>query len=211
MKIKRLSVFFLAIVILLLTFQLQANALTSDETRHIDLGCGGGGDSYVESRVKDYYEGTLELKGITANTFKCAKTVGYKQIIADYKYEKSFDTGVTGEVLAHTSIYTNYDFDLDDVSIDIDEGKLIVSNTLYSDTDAWNIIYNRIGVIISGLSGLGILVCLFAFVLQIIRLGTAAESPSERGRAIRGLLWTGIATAGCSSVALIFSIAYSLL
>jgi hypothetical protein len=127
--------------------------------------------------------------------------------MASYYYQNS--DGVY--VLAHTTIFTDYDFGIEDVTLDVDGGRLVISGTMHNDKDVWNQIFSSISGIITGLSGLGILCCILAFVIQIIKLGASAGNPAEREKAIKGLLWTGVGTAGCSAAALIFGIAYGLL
>ena len=82
---------------------------------------------------------------------------------------------------------------------------------MYHDEDAWNQIFSNISGVITGISGLGVLCCMLAFIIQIIKLGASAGNPAEREKAIKGLLWTGVGTAGCSAAALIFGLAYGLI
>ena len=178
----------------------------------------------VAERVYEYYRGVAanyagpKKHPVNINDFKCSmfdvrndasisNPADYKEIMASYYYQNA--DGIY--VLAHTTIFTDYDFDIEDVTLDVDGGRLVISGTMHNDKDAWNQIFSSISGIITGLSGLGILCCVLAFVIQIIKLGASAGNPAEREKAIKGLLWTGIGTAGCSAAALIFGVAYGLL
>lgn len=183
----------------------------------------------VAERVYQYYKGTAENIGgprqhpVDEDSFKCSiaeikadstitNPTDYKEVMVSYYYEVDKDNDSDTEwVLAHTTIFTDYDFGIDDVGIDIDGGRLVISGTMNDDQDAWNQIFSNISGIITGISGLGILCCILAFILQILKLGAAAGNPAEREKAIKGLLWTGIGTAGCAASALIFGLAYGLL
>jgi hypothetical protein len=48
-------------------------------------------------------------------------------------------------------------------------------------------------------------------IMQIMKLGAAAGNPMDREKAIKGVLWTGIGTAGCGAAAFIFGLAYNIL
>ncbi len=183
----------------------------------------------VAERVYQYYKGTAANIGgpnqhpVDEDSFKCSmfdvnndatisNPADYKEIMASYYYEVDKDgDGETEWVLAHTTIFTDFDFDIEDVELDLDGGRLVVSGTLYNDKDAWNQIFSSVSGIITGISGLGVLCCILAFIIQIIKLGASAGNPAEREKAIKGLLWTGIGTAGCSAAALVFGLAYGLL
>ena len=232
---------FLSIIIILiscfspLTSIASADAADPNDPIHYEGGCDTSKtyviwkNTLVAERVYQYYKGTAENIGgpnqhpVDEDSFKCSiadikadttilNPADYKEVMASYYYEVDKDGDGDKEwVLAHTTIYTDYDFSIEDVGIDVDGGRLVISGTLYNDKDAWNQIFNSISGIITGISGLGVLCCILAFILQILRLGAAAGNPAEREKAIKGLLWTGIGTAGCAASALIFGIAYGLL
>ena len=150
-------------------------------------------------------------------SFKCENDStafpGYKQIIATYigNYKTNmYNICKTGAV-CHTTIWSNADLGIDDVTLDIDEGRFIVSGLMHDDRDAWNITFDSIQEIIVGITGLGVLACVLAFVLQFIRLGATAGNPAERERVLKGIIWTGIGAVGCGAVTLIFSFAFNIL
>ena len=209
--LNKIFAFFAILIILFNVVSMTTNSATPPS--NLELGC----DTYanynsarnreVADAIKTYYSN----KGfnVDGNSFKCS-TKGLALSEAE-RYTKVMATYKEGEIIRHSSVYTLATFNMDDVLIDIDGGQLIISNLMISDVDAWNQIYDSISGIIVGLSGLGILVCLLAFVINIMKLGTAAGNPMEREKSLKGILWTGIATAGCGAAALIFGIAYNLL
>jgi hypothetical protein len=181
-------------------------------------GCGGGNDLQVEARVYQYYHGGAstyagpkEYPNAKQEYFKCSAQTGsgWTQVIAPYY------AYVDGhKQLVHTSIYVNTDkfpLDLDDILIDVDGGRLVVSGMMHDDKDAWNKMFTSISGVIVGITGLGVLICLFAMIMQIIKLGASAGNPMEREKALMGILWTGIGIAGCGAAALIFGLAYNIL
>lgn len=165
----------------------------------------------MEKMIKTYYDG----KGyaVDSNSFRCSRfrlptdSANYREVMVNYTYKNADGHNVIG----HTTVFTDYQFGIDDVRIDLDEGRLVISHLLSSDIDAWNIVFEELSQIIVGISGIGVLCCMLAFVLQFIKLGTVADNPSERQRVVQGILWTGIGTAGCSAAALIFGLMYNIL
>lgn len=168
-----------------------------------------GVNAGIEAAVSAYMNDVSGL-GTSPSDFACETTNNtslnqkeQKKIIANYKN----DSGQIEQAL----IYTDIKLGIDDVAMDINDGKFYVAGLMYSDVDAWNQIFESISLIITGISGLGVLACVLAFIIQIMKLGAAAGNPSERERALSGLLWTGIGTAGLGSVTIIFAFAYSLI
>lgn len=182
-------------------------------------------NNIVETELRNYYT-AHGYKGIDGKTFKCSKhrlnsdtgisnKSEYKEVMVDYEYNKNVKlkngTTQTVTVLGHTTVYTDYPFAIDDARIDMDGGRLVISNLMSNDVDAWNVIFESLSRIIVGLSGVGVLCCMLAFIIQFIKLGTVADNPSERQRVVQGILWTGVGTAGCSCAALIFGLMYNIL
>ena len=168
-----------------------------------------GVNAGIEAAVSAYMNDVSGL-GTSALDFACDTTTNttldqskQKKIIANYKD----DNGKIEQAL----IYTDIRLGIDDVAMDINGGKFYVAGLMYSDVDAWNQIFESISLIITGITGVGVLACVLAFVIQIMKLGAAAGNPSERERALSGLLWTGIGTAGLGAVTIIFAFAYSLI
>ena len=181
-------------------------------------------NNLVESEIRSYYT-AHGYEGIDSKSFKCSKyrldsdssivnKSDYKEVMVDYEYTKKVKvngSNVNVTYLGHTTVYTDYPFGIDDARIDMDGGRLIISNLMSDDVDAWNVIFESLSRIIVGISGIGVLCCLLAFIIQFIKLGTVADNPSERQRVVQGILWTGVGTAGCSSAALIFGLMYNIL
>lgn len=206
--LNKVFVFFAILIILFNIVSIQPSSAS-----YLELGCdtrvsyNTTRNTTVANAIKDYY--VARGFNVDSNSFKCsvvglsdARASQYTQVMATYK---------DGNVIRHSSVYTQLTLGMDDVLIDLDEGRLVISNLMVSDIDAWNQIYDSVSGIITGLSGLGILVCLLAFVINVLKLGASAGNPMEREKSLKGILWTGVATAGCGAAALIFGIAYNLL
>ena len=210
--VNKFFAFCATIIILFNIFALTTNYNAA--TDYLALGCDTKSNSTtrnsaVEAAIEEYYMNERKMN-VQTGDFKCY--IGSLNPVERQKYQEVMVTyRDANNALKHSSAFTKIQFDMDDLLIDIDDGKLVVSNLLVSDIDAWNRIYNSISGVIAGLSGLGILCCLMAFIIQIIKLGASAGNPADREKAIRGLLWTGIGTAGCGAAALIFGLAYSLI
>ena len=174
-------------------------------------GCTNSGSINVEieTAVSQYFN---SVSGLTTSryNFACDTTDNdvinkstSNRIIANY-YDKD---GKIDQAL----VYTDVKLGIEDVAMAINDGKFFVTGLMYSDVDAWNQIFESLSLVITGITGIGVLACVMAFVIQIIKLGAAAGNPSERERALSGLLWTGIGTAGLGAVTIIFGFAYSLI
>lgn len=182
-------------------------------------------DTLIEILVRQYYDEA----NMDYILFSCSPKPGYEEMMVDYSYETTtkvirrgffnrvsggsikFYDDVTHQVLAHTTMYVKGDFNASDVKIDIDNGKVVISNILVSDEDAWNLIFSKGRLIIAGISGLATIGCVLGFVIQIIKLGASAGNPRDREQALKGLLWTGIGTACLGSVTIIFGMVFSFL
>ena len=75
----------------------------------------------------------------------------------------------------------------------------------------WGKIFQKAKVFLIGFTGLGTLVFGFFFVKGLIGLAATANKPVQRQEAINGLLWTGIATAGCGGVTIIIGLFWNAL
>jgi len=102
----------------------------------------------------------------------------------------------------------------DDFGIRYDNGKLEYGGAYGKDkkqSDVWNKIFVEYKGIIMGITGLGTLTMVALFIINFIKLGQAANNPSEKSRALSGLLWTGIAAAGLGGVTIFVGLAQGLL
>lgn len=98
-----------------------------------------------------------------------------------------------------------------DVSMD-PSGKLTTTWDEKSDsTSTWNTIFKKYKVVITGFTGIATLTFLILFIVQLVRLSAAANNPTERSKALQGILWIGIALAGSGSATLICALAWNAL
>lgn len=114
-----------------------------------------------------------------------------------------FDAGYQTSDINDTQLTTNQ-FQLSDTEIDISSGKLVVSNLLVNDDEAWTIIFAKYKIFIVGFTGVCALSCLLAFIMCFIKLGASANNPSARSTAITGCLVTGIGTALLGAISIVF-------
>ncbi len=92
------------------------------------------------------------------------------------------------------------------------DGKLTTTWDQKSDsTSTWNTIFKKYKVIITGFTGLATLTFLILFIWQLVKLSAAANNPTERSKALQGILWIGIALAGSGSATLICALAWNAL
>jgi hypothetical protein len=233
-NLKNLNKLFVFFSILLILSTIMTNSCLGAKTQnqlYLEAGCDTTSspnvnqNALVQQNIKFFYMGKENarkygtgyvqyagprtyINSLDGNTFLCnlkgvSNASQYTEVMTFY-YD---DEGT----LRHTTAYTTIQFATEDIFIDLDNGRLITGNLMYSNVDAWNRIFKGLSSIVTGISGIGILCCILAFVLQIMKLGTSASNPAEREKAIKGLLWTGIGTAGCGAAAFIFGLAYSLI
>lgn len=177
----------------------------------------------VQSNQYELKDQTLYVKDRNVN-FSCdvskENAIGYKTVLLQYRDPEAQtlaamqDSGFDNKdfkIVNQMIVATNADLDANDIAMDIRNGQFIVSGILHSDTDAWNMIYDSFQKIIVGITGVGILICLLAFTLQFIKLGSVADNPSERAKVLKGIIWSGVGTAGCGAATLIFGIAFGLI
>ena len=90
-----------------------------------------------------------------------------------------------------------------------DHGKLDVEGLPSDRTSAWNSIFSRFKDVIVGFTGAGTLFMVVLFVIQITKLGASAGNPHARSQALKGVMWTGIATTLFGSVTVIIGFFYN--
>ena len=103
--------------------------------------------------------------------------------------------------------------DIDDISVKMKDGKL---NTTFDDqsgnsTKTWNTIFKKYRIAIVGISGVLTLTFIVLFLINFFKVGAASDNPTERRKALIGVLWTGLAAAGSGSVTLICSLFWNAL
>lgn len=105
--------------------------------------------------------------------------------------------------------------DLEDFGVSYSsDGKLIYGGAYRKDSDqsdVWNKIFVEYKGIIMGITGIGTMTMVVFFILNFIKLAKSADNPSEKSRALNGLLWTGIAAAGLGGVTIFVGVAQNLL
>lgn len=99
---------------------------------------------------------------------------------------------------------------------DIEKGLVIpgITDSKKPDTDqsnAWNTLFIEYRGIIIGCTGIGALTFLVFFIINFLKLGASAGNSQMRSQALMGLIWTGIACAGCGGIAIFVGFFYNLL
>lgn len=103
--------------------------------------------------------------------------------------------------------------DINEFSVSMDENGNI-STSFDNDTNStstWATIYQKSKGFIVGFAGLGTIIFLFFFIKNILAVGAASGNPQRRSEALIGVLWTGIAAAGCGSVTVIAALFWNAL
>jgi len=100
-----------------------------------------------------------------------------------------------------------------DINVSMDSnGNLTTTFDDASDsTTTWNTIFAKYKVIITGFSGILTLTFVILFLINIFRVGATADNPTDRRKALIGVLWTGLAAAGCGSVTMICALFWNAL
>lgn len=94
-----------------------------------------------------------------------------------------------------------------DVNYDGKGGKLSVKTQQQG--GAWGTLIKKYKNFITGVSAVAAVTFVILFIIKFLNLGTSANNPSERAKAITGIIWTGIAAACTGCVALIVGIFYN--
>jgi len=97
-----------------------------------------------------------------------------------------------------------------DIKVEVDgSGGLTVDMGQFSSHEkAWNQFLEKYRNFIIGISGVGAVTMVALFIKQFIKLGSCADNPMERSRALQGVLWTGVAAAALGAVAIITGFFY---
>ena len=104
------------------------------------------------------------------------------------------------------------DGSINDFTVSMKDDKLDVSFGSTADNkDIWTTIFNKSKGFVVGFAGLGTIIFLFFFIKNILAVGAASGNPQRRSEALMGVLWTGIAAAGCGSVTLITALFWNAL
>ena len=77
--------------------------------------------------------------------------------------------------------------------------------------ESYNLFLKQYKGVIIGVSGIATLTFVVLFIISFMKLGASAGNPQQRHEALMALLWTGLASAGCASVAIFVGMSYGLL
>lgn len=100
----------------------------------------------------------------------------------------------------------------DDFGVYYNENLSLSYGDAYGDGDqesAWNLLFSRYKGVITGIMGFATLTFVVLFIMNFMKLGTSSSNAQERSKVLSGLLWTGIASAGCGGVTVMIALTYS--
>lgn len=103
--------------------------------------------------------------------------------------------------------YAKTGADAIDVTVSKD-GQINVKNSAFDSGNAWTNFIRKYKNFIVGISGIGAVSMILFFIINLMKLGGSTGNPQARQQALTGVLWTGIATAGLGSVAIITGFFY---
>ena len=78
------------------------------------------------------------------------------------------------------------------------------------DETFWNKIFSEYKGLIVGATGLATLTFMMLFVVNFMKLAATAGNPTERQKILKGMLWTGLASAGAGSLSIFLSFSMNL-
>lgn len=119
------------------------------------------------------------------------------------------NNGATGT--AKNGFSTN----VNDLDISYNNGQLDLGG-LDDDKDSsqdsvWTKLFTEYRGIIVGLSGVAAITMIVFFIINFMKLGAASGNPQARTQAIMGLIWTGLAAAGCGGVSIFVGFFYNMM
>lgn len=103
---------------------------------------------------------------------------------------------------------------INDISIGMkQDGSGIEITGLEDDNSAgtWTKIFQKYKVVIAGIVGIATLTFFIFFVIYLLKVASSADNPTERKRAVQGLIWTFIATAICGALTTFVALAWNAL
>ena len=118
--------------------------------------------------------------------------------------------GLLRNILSFSPILRDDD-DWTDVFIPVTPGTGEVSDTNTNSTDfsgGFNNILERYRVLILGVFGLITMTLIILFIYYFVELGHSGDNPQDRSRAIKNILWCGIATALMGSITVVFGLSF---
>lgn len=76
---------------------------------------------------------------------------------------------------------------------------------------AWSDLIEKYRFFIAGISGIAAVSMILFFIINFMKLGASSGNPSERSKAIMGLIFSGLAAAGLGAVTFIVGIFFNAL
>ena len=138
-----------------------------------------------------------------------ASTVGWKVGDNEITYDKA--TAIT-----NIKGLDGYSSLSDEQAENLLGNYVVVSTTGINDaTDggvgAWQRVLAQYRGVIAGLSGVAAITMIVFFIINFMKLGAAAGNPTQRSQALMGIIWTGLAAAGCGGVSIFVGFFYNVL
>ena len=78
-------------------------------------------------------------------------------------------------------------------------------------TSIWEKIFTEYRGVIVGVSGIAAITMIVFFIINFMKLGASAGNPQARTQALMGIIWTGLAAAGCGGVTIFVGFFYNML
>ena len=200
MKMKRISLFFIIMILLIGIFSLDAFAI-----------CEYSGTKTEAEGYYDLYNVDLTIK---ASGPKYPETATEINNANNYKSQYGYAITFVRENGEICNLYTDSipeDFGIWNTDIVVHEGRVVVTGVDGDDQSAWNLIYSKYKNVIVGIAGLGTITCILAFVIFFIKMGASSGNPSERSKCLTMLLFTGAGAAGLGAVTLVFGFFWNML
>lgn len=122
---------------------------------------------------------------------------------------------IMGTVFAPVPTYATDSGDPNGIKVSIgNDGTLSttiggISNSNGVGASAWNNFIAKYKFFISGIAGVCAVTLIVVFIINFLKLAASAGNPSERSKALVGILWSGIAAVGLGAVALIVGFFYN--
>lgn len=148
-------------------------------------------------------EGTLEMKNFQTKTIKARLTAFLIMVV--------LALGLAGTQMNQVEATGS----IGDLNVSIGEGGQLViggnsgMTSNKTSATAWTDFIAKYRNFIIGISGLGAVAMVMFFIFNFMKLGATSGNPSERTKALTGLIWSGVAAAGLGSVTIIVGFFYS--
>lgn len=99
--------------------------------------------------------------------------------------------------------------DINDFFVQIDDnGKLSTSMDDKDGISLWQFIFDNGKIIVLGISGVATIIFAIMLIINFAHISAAKGNPNELARAIKGVVWTLVAAAGCGATFIILALAW---